>query len=207
MEFKMTDTTTTSRTKKSLIAATALMVVGSFAMTAGAEAFGGKGGERGGRGGPMGAVLMQGIDADQNGTVTEAEVGARLGELFATVDADSNGSVTMEELKQARETLQATMQERRGDRGERGERSKRGERFAKRGERRMERSFARADADDNGAVSLEEFQTATATHLDNIAERANRFQERRQARFDALDTNGDGVVSAEEFATGRGSRR
>lgn len=199
----MTNTTTTSRTKKSLIAATALVLVGSFAMTAGAEAFGSKGSDRGGRGGFMGPILMQGIDADQNGTVTETEVGARLGELFATVDADSNGSVTMEELKQAHETLRATMQEQRGER----RKGRHGKRSGNRGERMMERGFARADADDNGTVSLEEFQAATASYLDNIAERANRHQERRQAHFEALDTNGDGLVSAEEFAAGRGSHR
>lgn len=208
--------TTNKRLLQTGIAATTIALIGAIGLTAGAQAFGGKGGEGRGGHGRMGGFaheMMQGIDKDANGTVTEAEVENHLLGMFATVDANNDGAVTLEELKAAREAQHAT---RRAERGEdAGERSRkhekrhadRQERRGKRGERGMERMFQRADADGNGSVSEEEFKSAISTYIDNIAERANHALERREARFSELDTNGDGQISPEEFQAGRDGKR
>lgn len=218
--------TKNKRVLKTGIAATTIALIGAFGLTAGAEAFGGKGGEgRGGHGrmGGMGQQMMQGMDQDSDGTVTEAEVEAHLLNMFATVDANSDGAVTLDEMKAARDAHRAAnAAERPEGRKGAGERSeKHGKRNAERGEGRggkhgqrgdrgergIERMFQRADADDNGNVSEEEFKTAISTYTDNIAERANRAVERQAARFSALDTNGDGQISPEEFQAGRDGKR
>ncbi len=208
--------TTNKRILKTGTAATSIALIGALGLTAAAEAFGGKGGEGRGGHGRMGGFaheMMQGIDQDNNGPVTEAEVEAHLLGMFATVDANSDGGVTLEELKAAREAQHAAHRAERGDKaGERSEKHEkrhadRKDRRGKRGERGMERMFQRADADDNGSVSEGEFKTAISTYVDNIAERANHALERREARFSDLDTNGDGQISPEEFQAGRGGKR
>lgn len=208
------------RILKTGIAATTIALIGAIGLTAGAEAFGGKGGgDRGGHGrmGGFAQEMMQGMDQDSNGTVTEAEVETQLLAMFATVDANDDGAVTLEELKAARELMRETHSADRPEgRKEAGDRSeKRGKRHAdrqerrggERGERGMERMFQRADADDNGNVSEEEFKTAISIVTDNIAARANRALERQEARFAELDANGDGQISPEEYQAGRGGKR
>lgn len=211
---------TNKRILKTGIAATTIALIGAIGLTAGAEAFGGKGRDGHGRMGGFGHEMMQGIDQDSNGTVTEAEVETHLLAMFATVDANSDGAVTLDELKTAHEAQREARAADRpdgkkgdGDRGEmRGKKhadgkkrggGKRGER----GERGIERMFQRADADDNGNVSEEEFKTAISTFTDNIAARANKALERQEARFTELDANGDGQISAEEFQAGRSGKR
>jgi hypothetical protein len=56
----------------------------------------------------------------------------------------------------------------------------------------MQQLFDQADADGNGALSLEEFRTL--------------HELREEAIFNHLDTNGDGLVSADELAAGRPRR-
>lgn len=212
--------TTNKRILKTSIAATTIALIGAIGLTAGAEAFGGKGGEGRGGHGRMGGLaheMMQGIDQDSNGTVTEAEVETHLLAMFATVDANSDSAVTLEELKAAHEARQeAKAADRSADGKNADDRSeKRGKRHAdrqerhggERGARGMERMFERADADDNGNVSEEEFKSAISTYTDNIAERANRALERQEARFTELDANGDGQISPEEYQAGRDGKR
>lgn len=201
-----------SRTLKTTIAATTIALIGAIGITAGAEAFGGKHRE-GGRNGGMGGFaheMMQGIDQNNDGTVTEAEAEAQMLNIFATVDADSNGAVSMEELKAVREAHQAA---RAADRDGDKKAEKRGKRHAdrgdkdgkrgKRGERGMQRMFDRFDADSDGSVTQAEFKTVIADYTDNIATRANKSMERKAARFADMDTNNDGQISQEEFEAGR----
>jgi EF-hand domain pair len=56
----------------------------------------------------------------------------------------------------------------------------------------MQELFVQADADGNGALSLEEFRTLHSL--------------REEAIFTRLDTDGDGLVSADELAAGRPRR-
>lgn len=202
-----------NKTLKTTIAATTIALIGAIGITAGAEAFGGKNRE-GGRGGMGGFAqeMMQGIDQNSDGTVTEAEAEAQLLNIFAMVDGDSNGAVSMEELKAAHEAKrEARSADRGGKDGDKAE--KRGKRHAdrgdkdgkrgKRGERGMQRMFDRFDADSDGSVTQAEFKAGIADYTDNIASRANKGLERQAARFAELDTNNDGQISAEEYQAGR----
>lgn len=205
---------TTSKTLKTTIAATTLALIGAISITAGAEAFGGKNRE-GGRHGGMGGFaqeMMQGIDQNADGTVTEVEAEAQLLNIFAMVDGDSNGAVSMEELKAAHDAKREARSADRGDKdGDKAE--KRGKRHAdrgdkdgkrgKRGERGMQRMFDRFDGNSDGSVTQEEFKTAIADYTDNIASRANKGLERQAARFADLDANNDGQISQEEYQAGR----
>ncbi|MEP0520014.1 MAG: EF-hand domain-containing protein [Hyphomicrobiales bacterium] len=205
---------TTSKKLKTTAAAVTIALIGAVGITASADAFGGKhrdGGRHGGMGG-FAQEMMQGIDQNSDGTVTEAEVEAQLLNVFAMVDGDSSGDVTMEELKAAQEAKREARNAERGDKG--GDKAeKRGKRHAdrgdkdgkrgKRGERRMERMFDRFDADDSGSVTQEEFKTAIADYTDNIATRVNKRLERQAARFADMDTNNDGQISQEEYQAGR----
>jgi Ca2+-binding EF-hand superfamily protein len=49
--------------------------------------------------------------------------------------------------------------------------------------------FAAADVDQNGALTLAEFEQLAAQHL----------AQRTQRRFEGADADGDGLVTAEEF--------
>lgn len=211
--------TTINKTLKTTIAATTIALIGAIGITSGAEAFGGKNRE-GGRGGMGGFAheMMQGIDQNSDGTVTEAEAEAQLLNIFAMVDGDSNGAVSMEELKAAHEAKrEARSADRGGKDGDKAERhgkrhADRGDKDGKdgkdgkrgmRGERGMQRMFDRFDADSDGSVTQAEFKAGIADYTDNIASRANRGLERQAAKFADMDTNNDGQISAEEYQAGR----
>lgn len=139
VELKMTKTTD-KRTLKTTIAASAIALIGAVGLTAAVQADGGSHRDGGNRAGGMGGFaqeMMQGLDQDGNGTVTEAEAEAQLLKLFATVDADSSGGVTMEEVKAAYE---ARREARGGDDDDRDDYDgKRGERHGNWGERHDDR--------------------------------------------------------------------
>lgn len=215
--------TTMNKTLKTTIAATTIALIGAIGITAGAEAFGGKHRE-GGRGGMGGFAheMMQGIDQNSDGTVTEAEAEAQLLNIFAMVDGDSNGAVSMDELKAAheakREARSADRDGKHGDKAEkhgkrhadRGDKDGKDGKRGKRGERGMQRMFDRFDADSDGSVTQAEFKTAIADYTDNIASRANKGLERQAAKFADMDINSDGQISKEEYQAarkgGRGNR-
>nr|WP_306268058.1 EF-hand domain-containing protein [Pararhizobium sp. IMCC3301] len=230
--------TTNKRMLKTTIAASAIVLIGAVGLTAGAQATGSHrdGGNRGGGMGGFPQEMMQGLDQDGNGTVSETEAEAQLLKLFGTVDADSSGGVTKEEMKAAQDARREARNddsenardgntgmrgERHADRGDRGDRGERGERG---GHRKggmmgkgmgmggmmgqgMDRMFDRADADSDGTVTEAEFKSAIAIFTDNIAAHANTALERQAERFSDLDSNNDGQISKEEFQAGRGSKR
>lgn len=94
-------------------------------------------------------------DANNDGVLTRQEFDAGRDAMFAARDADSNGALTGEEMH------------RRGD--HRGEGGHGGERM-----------WDRADANNDGSVSRDEFLSGPI------------------ARFDRMDLNDDGVISADE---------
>lgn len=96
------------------------------------------------------------MDANADGTLTRQEFDAARASRFATLDADRNGQLTREEM-----------------RAQRGERRHRGHRGGM-------HHLTRADANNDGAITREEF-LARPTQM-----------------FARLDTNNDGVISADE---------
>lgn len=178
--------------KKTLIAGAALA-----ALLSGSMAFAQPAGTSGER--------MRGPDANQDGTITSAEVqanvqqrfarmdanrdgridqadrAARQAERFTKLDTDGSGEVSLAEMTAGRETRQARHAERIG-----GKRDMRGGRdgagTAMRGDRRgaMQRGLMRMDANNDGAITLDEMEAGA------------------MVRFNRQDTNNDGQVSSAE---------
>lgn len=105
------------------------------------------------------------MDANADATLTRQEFDAARASRFATLDVDRNGQLTREEM-----------------RAERGERSHRGHRGGM-------HHLARADANNDGAITREEF-LARPTQM-----------------FARLDANNDGVISADERPQRRDGER
>lgn len=154
-----------------------------------------------------------GADLDGDGRVTVREGRATALTVFAALDTNADGAVSAADA--------ATGQDRRRNRAGRG----RGE-----GGPLTEEGFARLDADDDEALSFEEFSADALTRFDrtdadgdgvigtdemperlrNAANRADRSMPERaeivsrlQERFDALDTDGSASLSLEEAKAGR----
>ncbi len=129
------------------------------------------------------------LDANNDGSITRAEVDAQAAERFAKIDANRDGFVTQAEMTTHHDAMRAQMaakmKERADKGGERAER--RMERMEKRGERMDKRGdhFAKRDANADGRISLPEFQAGGAKMLE---------------RF---DTDKNGVVTKEEMAKAR----
>lgn len=140
--------------KKLLLVASSALVLAAGACGL-AQAQNGAGANDGGRPGLFEA------DANNDNVLTRAEFDAGRATHFARLDADSNGQVTREEM--------------RAGRGERGH-HRRGR--GHRGEHGLER----ADANNDGNITREEFLT------------------RPTEMFNRLDANHDGVIQASERA-------
>ncbi|SFR57482.1 EF-hand domain-containing protein [Litoreibacter janthinus] len=90
------------------------------------------------KGGPQGPrVAFEELDADGNGSITEAEMQAHRAARFTTADTDGDGSLSRAELE-------AQMSADKGDRMG----------------RRLDRMIDRLDTDKNGALSQEELAQA-----------------------------------------------
>jgi hypothetical protein len=89
--------------------------------------------------GHWGVALMEGMDADGNGTLSSAEVETFVATRAAEVDADKDGTITVEELD-------AWIEQQRL--------------------KRMAERLARMDSDGNGTVTVEEFR---ASHVWRMA--------------------------------------
>jgi len=111
------------------------------------------------------------MDANGDAVITRAEFDAYGADRFLAADADGSGDVTLEELK-------AQMAANAGDDGRKGQRRARG----------MERAFSHLDADDDGKLTLAEFQA----------------NERGGKMFERLDADGNGEISAAELDAKRG---
>ena len=145
------------------------------------------------------------LDANRDGFLTQAEVqaqrqavrgerrearGQRRGEIFARLDANRDGELSREEFQNRRQGAQQ------GDRAERREarqerrserRGLRAQRGGQRGGGLFARHFLKADANNDGRVSLAEAKSG-ALQL-----------------FDRIDANRDGSVSADERRAARQS--
>lgn len=150
---------------------------------------------------------MHGADADNDGTVTRAELTAQLDQHFAKLDTNSDGQITQAErdaqhkvraddrFKQidadgngqiSRAEFDAAHAKRKDMRGERGDEMG-GPRMGRHGHRGAHGGPGMMDANKDGTVTKAEFQS------------------RALAMFDRLDTNKDGQVTQQEREAGRGA--
>lgn len=140
---------------------------------------------------------MSGLDANDDGNVTRAEVSAKLNERFAKLDADADGKVTDAELAAARE-------QRRADRFARLDAD--GDGAISRSE--MEAAHGRYDesrGEQRGKPDGDRMRGRLDTNGDGVITKAD-FEERAFARFDALDANGDGTITEQERTEAKENR-
>lgn len=120
--------------------------------------------------GPVpGSFFMEELDLDGDGQVTRGEFDTHRANRFADADTDKDGSLNADEMSEAADV-------------------RREERRARREAAKKARMFSRLDADNNGAISPDEFSTP--------ADKA----------FARMDRDGDGVVTSEEAAFHAGMR-
>ena len=133
--------------------------------------------------------LLEKFDVNQDGSISGDEVQFVLAKKFTTADANADGLLTQDEMLAAREQLHQ-------------------ERAAKR--------FAKLDTDENGSLSVEEFQAGKPpagkhcggskrkfSRHETSATREQHHQERAAKRFAKLDTDENGSLSVEEFQAGK----
>jgi Ca2+-binding EF-hand superfamily protein len=120
------------------------------------------------------ALLLSGLafaqlpgDSDEDGRLSLSEFQQQSAQRFARLDEDGDGYLTSEEMRAGRADF----------RGRRGPGAPDG------------RAFERADADDDGVVSLAEAQSVWPS-LD-------------AERFAAIDADGNGLLTAQELRGGR----
>ncbi|MEO9458447.1 MAG: hypothetical protein ABJE63_07035 [Lentilitoribacter sp.] len=176
--------------KKSIISTITAAAILASASTVAFAASGDDNGKRGSkRGGPNIERMLEKLDTNKDGGITLEEVKAHQGTIFASVDANSDNSLTQEEFDMIKEMRKAERETaREAKKAENGEQTtetaqsddKDGKkRKGKRGEMRG-MGFERLDADNSGAVSLEEF----TAHSDKM--------------FDRMDRNDDGVINTDD---------
>lgn len=106
------------------------------------------------------------LDADGDGSISEAELQARGDARFEAADADGDGLLTAEEIVAQRDTDRAERALRRAQRliearDDSGDGAISREEL---GNARAERMLERADRDEDGVISEEEFEEAAARH-------------------------------------------
>ena len=141
------------------VAAASLIATAGVAM-----AFGNKGGERMGGKGPL--QHFEEIDTNADGKVTMEELQAHRKARFEAADTNGDGKLSAEEMTAAAQARKA-------------------ERMAKRSARMIEKF----DANDDGALSLDE--------MPGQGDRMGKM-------FERVDADGDGAITKEEMAKMRG---
>lgn len=121
------------------------------------------------------------LDTDGNGSVTRAEFDAKAADRFARLDGNRDGFVTKVEMAAHHEAMKAKRAERAEKRGgDHAAHAKHGDRAGKHGDH-----FARRDADNDGRLSLAEFQAGGTK------------------RFERLDADKNGTVTRAEMDQAR----
>ncbi|MBN1866300.1 EF-hand domain-containing protein [Candidatus Sumerlaeota bacterium] len=124
-----------------------------------------------------GPRIMQEADADQDGSVTEQEFLDAQKKHFEHLDANGDGKIDQQERTERMNAMRDRMGELRGHVRDRVRNHVRDQVR----DRRHQALFDRADADNDGRVSAEEFPG-------------------RPGRFSDIDTDGDGYLSPEDIA-------
>jgi Ca2+-binding EF-hand superfamily protein len=114
------------------------------------------------KGGQGPRVTFEELDADANGSITQAEMEAHRAARFTTADTDGDGSLSRAELEAQMKAGKEGRMERRLDKmmehmdaDENGSLSK--EEMADAGSKRKGKGFSRMDKDGNGEISKAEF--------------------------------------------------
>lgn len=170
------------------LAGTAVLLTGALAE---AQQRGGRDGDRaGGRGGDRGgshhraSMMLRAADADGDHSVTRAEVDELQAEMFVYMDRNGDGFLDDEDKSPIHQRMRLIHEQRRAEAGENGEgrpEGRRGGRGGRRGPGGGDDDHRRADADEDGRVSRDEFMAATGP------------------LFSRLDENGDEVISPDEL--------
>jgi Ca2+-binding EF-hand superfamily protein len=153
-----------------------------------ADARSGKGKWHHGKGGEQRAErMLNRLDTDKDGRISQAEMLARANRAFERFDTDRNGEVTKAEVDAKREAFRDARKAFRAVKATEGE-ARDAARAALR-DARMDRMglrlFERADADSNGTLTRAEMETAA------------------NAMFKKRDRNGDGVITIDEMGKRR----
>ncbi len=133
--------------------------------------------------------LLEEFDVNQDGSISGEEVQLVLTEKFTAADADGNSLLTQDEMSTAHEQHH---------------------------QERAAEHFSELDTDENGSLSVEEFQAGkppVGRHCggskpmfsqDETSEtREQLHQERAAEHFAELDTDENGSLSVEEFQAGK----
>lgn len=123
---------------------------------------------RHGDGGKRLEKMFERADLNGDGTVSADEVEKIRAERFARVDLDGDGNLTIQEIAKVQENARQAMRDARALRSVANA-----------------RGFTKADADENGSISAEEY-----------ASKRERF-------FERLDADGDGNITAEEISAAK----
>lgn len=134
------------------------------------------------RGEQFGQRLIETLDADEDGQISQEEFMAPRQERFTTADSDGDGVLSQEEIQAAI----ASIREARGPRGDHPARGGDGPRGID-----PEQMIERLDSDGDGLLSAEELAAAP----------------QRQTMFERMDADGDGAISEEEFQEARDMMR
>ena len=140
------------------------------------------------------ARMFERIDFNKDGRIDKADRDARMAERFKKMDTDGSGEVSLAEMTAAREARQAKRAERmamRADRGpgepgaRMGGKMRGGPKMGMRGGRGMRGGMMRLDANQDGAITLAEFEAGALE------------------RFNRHDADKDGKITQEERAAAR----
>lgn len=198
--------------KRIFLATVSLAAVAAFTLPAAAQGPGGMGG----KGDPaMMKEHLATLDADGDGTLSEAEVKAHRDAMFGAIDTNQDGVLSQDEMTAHHDAMRATMEARSVDRmfetfdanndglisreevvaGKEAKRAEMQARWAGRKGARGDKPdfrgkrFARMDTDGNGTISKDE------------------FEDQPMMMFERFDEDGDGVVVIEDIQVKRGEGR
>lgn len=170
------------------LAGTAVLLTGAMAE---AQHRGGRGGDRGGDHARDGggshqraSMMLRAADADGDRSVTRAEIDDLQAEMFVYMDRNGDGFLDNEDKSPIHQRMRLIHEQRRAEAGEDGEgrhEGRRGGRGGRRGPGGGHNDHGRADADQDGRVSRDEFMATTGP------------------LFDRLDANDDDVISPDEL--------
>ena len=139
--------------------------------------------------------MMEKLDTDGDGQVSEAEIKAHKAAMFAEIDTNKDGVLSEAEMSAHHDAMRAEMkakfEERRGD--------------------RVDDMFERFDTNKDGTITRAE---VTAVHeakkaeweakkAEHEADWAAKGAEMQAKRFTEMDKDGNGTISQEEFESAK----
>ncbi|KCZ89594.1 EF-hand domain-containing protein [Hyphomonas jannaschiana] len=163
----------------------------AVAMIASPAMAGPRGGGPGSGPGMMKDRMVEMMDTDGDGKVSDAEIKAHKAAMFVGIDTNGDGQLSQDELSAHHEVMRAQMQarfeERRGD--------------------RVDNMFERYDTNKDGSITRDEVTAVQAARADDWKARkadwAQKGAQMQAERFADMDKDGNGTISQEEFESAR----